>query len=243
MLAVSEEAELKAPCILCSISYLFPSRSRLLPEEEIQAAGDRSHPVRSAEDVQLHQDPVHQEEPGPREQDPEGQAAAETIKNRQQLREEEARASQEAAHPVRWGLQRPNAGAGKMHRPAQQKGPEAQPEPAGAGARRQPRHHHGHHRGGHPHGPGGAAPAPATAAPPAATAATTPTPATPSTQDPPRRKEETQTAGPRSAPAAAAPAAAPSPGRGGESQKAEEVPREWERGPSLGRVWASAPGA
>ena len=57
--------------------------------------------MRGAEDVQLHQDSVHQEEPGPREQDPEGQAAAETIKDRQQLRQEEERASSEAAHAVR----------------------------------------------------------------------------------------------------------------------------------------------
>lgn len=57
--------------------------------------------MRGAEDVQLHQDSVHQKEPGPREQDPEGQAAAETIKDRQQLRQEEERASPKAAHPVR----------------------------------------------------------------------------------------------------------------------------------------------
>ena len=44
--------------------------------------------MRGAEDVQLHQDSVHQEEPGPREQDPEGQAAAETIKDGQQLRQD-----------------------------------------------------------------------------------------------------------------------------------------------------------
>lgn len=57
--------------------------------------------MRGAEDVQLHQDSVHQEEPGPREQDPEGQAAAETIKDGQQLCQEEERASPEAAHAVR----------------------------------------------------------------------------------------------------------------------------------------------
>lgn len=78
-----------------------PPCSQLLPEEAIQAAGDRGHPVRGAQDVQLLQDPVHQEEPGPREQDPEGQAAAETIKDRQQLRQEEERASAKAAHAVR----------------------------------------------------------------------------------------------------------------------------------------------
>lgn len=57
--------------------------------------------MRGAEDVQLHQDSVHQEEPGPRKQDPEGQAAAETIKDGQQLCQEEERASPEAAHAVR----------------------------------------------------------------------------------------------------------------------------------------------
>lgn len=81
--------------------FSLPSCSQLLPEETIQEAGDRGHPVRGAEDVQLHQDPVHQEEPGPREQDPEGQAAAETIKDRQQLRQEKEGASPKAAHPIR----------------------------------------------------------------------------------------------------------------------------------------------
>lgn len=57
--------------------------------------------MRGAEDVQLHQDPVHQEESGPREQDPEGQTAAETIKDRQQLCQEEEGASPKAAHPIR----------------------------------------------------------------------------------------------------------------------------------------------
>lgn len=95
-----------------------------------------------------------------------------------------------------------------MHRPSQQKGSEAEPEPAGPGALLQPRHHHGHDRGGDPHGPGG------TAAAAAAQGA------------PRRREEEAQTCFGRSAPAAAGRAAAPSPGRGGEGQKAEEVPRE-----------------
>lgn len=101
------------------------SCSQLLAEEAIQEAGNWSHPVRSAEDVSLHQAFVHQEESGPREQDPEGQAAAETIKDWQQLRQEEARPASEAAHAVRWGLPRPNARAGKVHRPAQQERPEA----------------------------------------------------------------------------------------------------------------------
>lgn len=57
--------------------------------------------MRSAEDVPLHQASVHQEEPGPREQDPEGQAAAETIKDGQQLCQEEARPASEAALTVR----------------------------------------------------------------------------------------------------------------------------------------------
>lgn len=57
--------------------------------------------MRGAQDVQLHQDSVHQEEPGPREQDPEGQEAAETIKDRQQLRQEAERATPKAAQPVR----------------------------------------------------------------------------------------------------------------------------------------------
>lgn len=52
-------------------------------EKKVQAPWNRSDTVRSAQDVQLHQDPVHKEEPGSCEQDPESQAAAETIKDRQ----------------------------------------------------------------------------------------------------------------------------------------------------------------
>lgn len=52
-------------------------------EKKVQAPWNWSNPVRGAQDVQLYQDPVHKEEPGSREQDPESQAAAETIKDRQ----------------------------------------------------------------------------------------------------------------------------------------------------------------
>lgn len=82
MPVVTEKPRFKAAGIQCSVSSVFLSCSQHLSEETIQEAGDRSHPVRGAEDVQLHQDSVHQKEPGPREQDPEGQAAAETIKDR-----------------------------------------------------------------------------------------------------------------------------------------------------------------
>lgn len=75
---VSNHCCLTHPCFLS----LSPN-SQLTTEEKIQAPWNWSNPVRGAQDVQLHQDPVHKEEPGSREQDPESQAAAETIKDRQ----------------------------------------------------------------------------------------------------------------------------------------------------------------
>lgn len=125
--------------------FCFPSR---FLQEAAQPPG---RAVRRTENVRLLQHPHHQEEPGSRQQDSEGQEASEASQDGEQHGEETQRETQEAAAFSRGRIDGSDAGSGKVRGPSRQEEPSRR---AGARSARvlQSRLHHRRHRVSGAHG-------------------------------------------------------------------------------------------